>query len=54
MEKYLITHGWDGERKKFDWAVMMDDGIKYIKRGFKTRKEARAYVENTLNGTYSK
>jgi len=52
MKIYQIALTWNGDKKKLDWGI--HDGIKYIKHGFKTRKEARAYVENTLNGTYSK
>ena len=52
MKIYQIALTWNGEKKKLDWEI--NDGIKVIKRGFKTRKEARLYVENTLSATYGK
>lgn len=38
-----IVYTWDEERKVLNWGI--NDGIKYIKRGFRTRKAARKWCD---------
>lgn len=41
--KYIISYEWNEKAKRLDWGI--HDGINHVKRGFKTRKAARAYAD---------